>query len=834
MNEERMKTALESVARRGVPENTNLWPRIAARIERKTIMQTLRAKPALLFLVLLLALTLLTGVAYAIGKSLGYIYVPQANTFLPADTTFIIKQPVMQEHDGRHIVVRQGIATPSQVTLWLEFSETARPVDGAILKTLDGTEVALTYWEYSPNEPASRSVKMTFAPLPSGTMQTTLSLPEGWQIPLEWVPLSAAQKPESAISSAPYPPTSISTTETPCVESHALQLCVLTATQSEGKTIVLVEAKSLGGQLAPGGDFMSELVWQDENSSVAIVAAQGNTFPMELAQPARLSDTPGSLTAQLTFSGVPTDGQPVKLIIPGFYASVDVNQSVTVDLGDDPQPGTIPVNSDIQVLGQTIRFRTGTLIGDGVTGLRLYLDSEPVTKLDGIEPYSLELGKPERIDDLFGSGNLAGSKDLFVELIQSSGKITGQLVLPVTKATVVIHGPFELNLTVSSTPLETPVPAVANPGNFIPAPTPTPLSLDSYFYSGQSLNPGDLLYAVWNGGQTDIYRLTPASGGPPTLFATLPGHAAYLHLHPDRQGLDYIAGTFNPESNGLNGTKVYTLRFAHPKPRFLHTAPDGNIYWPTWSSDGRLLAFAIQLPDPGETHLRIAWIDMNCRSTGECPIQFLDAPREYELYHPVFAPQGYTLAISGVETAYGAGEIYLLPFDENAQPGKLQNVTNTDQAYDSHAAWSSGNNLVWQCITGDPGKETTSICLKDLLSANTAPQTVFSYNDSFEFGLSDAGSYFWQVIINRQARKEMQLWMYQRGGSGRMLAAAPWFDTDYATPAFSPDENYLAFVTTVESFKTGPETLHLTSASSGQDIIVYYGRNPIGWLGWVR
>ncbi|MDO9129199.1 MAG: hypothetical protein Q7U34_04965 [Anaerolineales bacterium] len=44
----------------------------------------------------------------------------------------------------------------------------------------------------------------------------------------------------------------------------------------------------------------------------------------------------------------------------------------------------------------------------------------------------------------------------------------------------------------------------------------------------------------------------------------------------------------------------------------------------------------------------------------------------------------------------------------------------------------------------------------------------------------------------------------------------------------------MAFVTTVESFKTGPETLHLTSASSGQDIIVYYGRNPIGWLGWVR
>ncbi|MDO9128485.1 MAG: hypothetical protein Q7U34_01335, partial [Anaerolineales bacterium] len=433
----------------------------------------------------------------------------------------------------------------------------------AILKTLDGTEVALTYWEYSPNEPASRSVKMTFAPLPSGTMQTTLSLPEGWQIPLEWVPLSAAQKPESAISSAPYPATSMPIPENPCVESHDLQLCVLTATQSEGKTIVLVEAKSLGGQLAPGGDFMSELVWQDENSSVAIVDAHRNTLPMEMAQPATLSNAPEGRAAQLTFSGVPTDGQLIKLIIPGFYASVDVNQFVTVELGSDPQPGTIPVNSDVQVLGQTIRFRSGRLEGDGVTGLRLYLDSEPVTKLDGIEPYSLELGKPERIDDLFGSGNLAGSKDLFVELIQSSGKVTGQLVLPVVKATAVIHGPFEFNIIVSSTQLKSPTPIVANPGNFVPAPTATPISLNSYFYSGQVIESGDLLYTVLNDDKTQVYAFTPGAGQQSRLLVTLPGAASQIYLHPDRKGLDYLAGV-QTNRDGIFYIKdisLYSIRF---------------------------------------------------------------------------------------------------------------------------------------------------------------------------------------------------------------------------------------------------------------------------------
>jgi hypothetical protein len=64
---------LEAAARTKIPEDVNLWPHMAARLERKSFFHTLRTKPVLLGLSILFSLAMLTGVAYAIGRSLGYI-----------------------------------------------------------------------------------------------------------------------------------------------------------------------------------------------------------------------------------------------------------------------------------------------------------------------------------------------------------------------------------------------------------------------------------------------------------------------------------------------------------------------------------------------------------------------------------------------------------------------------------------------------------------------------------------------------------------------------------------------------------------------------------------
>jgi hypothetical protein len=317
---------------------------------------------------------------------------------------------------------------------------------------------------------------------------------------------------------------------------------------------------------------------------------------------------------------------------------------------------------------------------------------------------------------------------------------------------------------------------------------------------------------------------------------TLPGRVFSINLHADRKGLDYLAGNYDPDSNMVNNTGLYTLRFTDRQPRLLHTSPGGILTWPTWSSDGRLLAFNFQLPGPGEIQPRIGWIDMNCRASGECPIQVLDAPVEYMLGNPEFSPQGYWLAINGADATFGAGEIYLVQFDDNAQPGEVQNFTNTPHVDDGSAGWIAGNRLVWKCIEPseiDQANGNPNICLQDISSGSLIPQIYFTYNDYFLFGLSSQGNYFWQDVINRKVQREDQIWLYDQKGPNRLLAASPWFDLDYGKPAFSMDERFLAYFSASDYDKSVPETLHIADTATGQELAIFENLNPIGWIGWV-
>jgi hypothetical protein len=123
--------------------------------------------------------------------------------------------------------------------------------------------------------------------------------------------------------------------------------------------------------------------------------------------------------------------------------------------------------------------------------------------------------------------------------------------------------------------------------------------------------------------------------------------------------------------------------------------------------------------------------------------------------------------------------------------------------------------------------------LKDL-SSNTESQIIFSFDDWYHFGISTNGNFFWQNTINRQTEREMQMWLYPRNGVGRLIVSAPTFDLDYAQPSFSANEQYLAFVSTRESFKTGNETLHIINTSNGQELTKIDSLYPVAWLGWVR
>ena len=103
---------LDAAARGRVPDNIDLFPRITAQLERKTFMQTLRARPALMILLVLLALGLLTGVVYAVGRSLGYI--PGVGLVEQGRPLRVLAEPVTVRKNGMSITVKQVVADSSR------------------------------------------------------------------------------------------------------------------------------------------------------------------------------------------------------------------------------------------------------------------------------------------------------------------------------------------------------------------------------------------------------------------------------------------------------------------------------------------------------------------------------------------------------------------------------------------------------------------------------------------------------------------------------------------------------------------------------------------------
>ena len=826
-----MDLAAESAPR---PELRQCWAQATAKSPAAHPPRIRFTRRLAWIVALVLALALLVAfrqpVMAAVGRLFGYIYVQDAG-FLPADSTLVLQQPVLQEHNGLSLTVTHAVSTPDGTTLYLEFSATASPADGATLETGAGAQLALTYWEYFPNTSGSHGLKLGFPALPGGTSQTSLVLPAGWHLPLAWIPAARSGLPD--VRAVPY---GGDATRSPapaaalCVEKHGVKLCLQAATTAADGTSVLMDATPTNPVLSLTM-WLPGLIWQSKTDPVTLRDEQGNIYPLDIQHPpinGTLFFPPLAGTHELT------------LTIPAVYASVDIpQQNISVDVGADPQPGdVIMLDANIQVLGATVHFSKASFIGDGVSSLRLTLNADgPIQTVDGITPEALELGRPARVDDLYGGGALVNGKGLFVELIQGGRKLTGVLDLPIVSATVIVQGPYAFTFNLSDLPALTPTPLVADPNAFSPAPSPTPMSLDSYFYSGQTLQTGDLLYAAWNGVQSDVYRYNPASGTAPALFMTLPGHVFSINPYTDRKGLDYLAGDYDPASNMLKNTGLYTLGFSDPQPRLLRTSLEGSLTWPAWSSDGRLLAFDYQLSGPGEIFSRIGWIDMNCRSSGDCPVQVLDAPDEYMLGAPEFSLQGDWLAMDGVDTTYGAGEIYLLQFDNHAQPGQVQNITNTGQVSDGSPQWIAGNKLAWNCTEPNPrdiANGIPNICLQDISSGSASPQKIFTNNDfDFVFGLSSQGNYFWQNVFVRIDPGSYQMWLHDRKGTSRMLTASRWFDQDYGKPAFSQDERFLAYFSESDYDKSVPETLHIADTATGQELDAFESINPVGWMGWV-
>ena len=383
MKNNHMKDALENIARRDVPENTNLWPRIESRLDkRNSFMQTLRARPALALIIILLALSLLTGVVYAIGKSLGYI--PGVGIIDQSAPLRVLAEPMTITRDGVTITVTQAVLSADKTVVFVKVEGVPReayPNDESIgcmgsanLRLADGTLLEGGYigaggWTHFEN-------RLEYGPIPANVNEAGLTfdcigftkpgaLPENWEIPLRFAPappdMTVAPVIELSTPAATNIPAA-DVTSTP-VLSNTMTLTGITLTLE--KFVEVEDGYQLYGSLDLSGAALPAQGYFDTMSVIRMTDANGNRIPFEAVQSEPQDNTvydPNKVawiysTNQKAFAG------PLVLSLSSVEMQITPQTPFELDLGPDPQIGQAwEINRDLTFEGHTVRLLSAQLV----------------------------------------------------------------------------------------------------------------------------------------------------------------------------------------------------------------------------------------------------------------------------------------------------------------------------------------------------------------------------------------------------------------------------------------------------------------------------------------
>ena len=285
MKQNRMKDVLEFVAQRDVPASENLWPRIAAKVERKSPVKILRT-----VVIVLLILLVLSGVAYALGRSLGYI--PGLGIVDQNAPMLMLAEPVSQTRDGITVTVEKVIVIDGNARVVFKV-EGLSSDKFSFLEPLDSC-MEQEELRFPNGDPAqivggsSSSLLETgsgfesdykYAPVPVGVEDATLFipcihgaltpgvLPENWELPLHFIPappdvaLTMMPVIETTPSSEPQAATSIPPVESTLAANPDNPL-VITQFIDTGDSYILI------GEFNPpapsqAGEWRSELLDMD-------------------------------------------------------------------------------------------------------------------------------------------------------------------------------------------------------------------------------------------------------------------------------------------------------------------------------------------------------------------------------------------------------------------------------------------------------------------------------------------------------------------------------------------------------------------------------------------
>jgi len=352
------KDLLDAAARSHFPDDTNFMPRIAARLERKSLMLALRTRPLMAALFALLILLMLSGVAYAIGKSLGYI--PGVGIVDQSAPLRVLAEPVSQTQDGITITVKDAVISSDKtiVTYAIENIPPDKLSPITDVPCPDWPQLRLpngTFYKLSGGDGNVHEMRLIYAPLPADVQVSTLlipciqgagpgvlPLPENWELALRFIPAPPGM--------TVFPVTEI--TPSPVIETSATEKNPLTITKiiDTGDSYILTgEFQSLSPSSQEIDSGVSTLKITDGNGQDIFFEG----FPQDIGMPTLTSPTAEAWAVKFSKGFVP----PVHITYTKQYILADPSQETVefeFDAGENPQTvRTWQIDKEFTLAGHT-------------------------------------------------------------------------------------------------------------------------------------------------------------------------------------------------------------------------------------------------------------------------------------------------------------------------------------------------------------------------------------------------------------------------------------------------------------------------------------------------
>ena len=586
-----------------------------------------RPKLAWAFALLLLALALTVlaigprKVLAQFGRWFGFL--PNYG-FIQSSEPLAIGQTVYQDSPDGRVSLASGFADAEQTLLRLAFDREAKAPTRVWLEGSSSQVLNLAAWAFTPDQPGSRGLELRFGPLAGGTSGWLLRSDAGWKLPLYWQPASSSQvlQPNLLASpSVPPDPTALGPDLRHCIARQELMVC-LSAVSVAGDQISLL----LESPLSDAGRLHAQLFDQftdpdQPERQPHLRDARGTLIPLTASG---RSESGGfsayTLTGTLT-EGFQAEGA-LALSFPALQYRLPLDAVLKLQIPEDLQDGdSFSLDQNLELGSGQLHFSSAQLKGS-----RLFISSEPFRMAEGTQFLSIELSKPERVDDLYGTGRELTPEGtrarIMVELNQGSGRLSGELSLPVVGAYILWQNPDEIRFNIS----ELPEPAAT------PAPSPVPgAALDDSLYPAalpltwhqQETSSGSLLYLGQDSKNTRVYQASARDGFRFSPWLEAPGQIAALKLVPELQGVAFILGVNdqNPDwvfrQTSLNA--LYFAPFGQDARRIALLSP--YTVEAAWHPDGENLALLIREEGPGHSYTsKLQLINLADGSIAEHPL----------------------------------------------------------------------------------------------------------------------------------------------------------------------------------------------------------------------